>query len=163
MRHVAPTSHAVHIHILKRHLSSLNAVIWGIALCCHAACTNFAGLFAVRFILGMCEGSTTAGFMIVSSMFYTRREHTARVGYWSKDHGQLLSEICLTINSSNKRNWSKIYVISPSRPLIQVAAQIIAGVISFGSLHIHTPGFESWQWYGRIQHPTNITFTLCFT
>jgi MFS family permease len=56
--------------------------IWAIALCCHAACTNFAGLFVVRLILGMCEGSITAGFMIVSSMFYTRNEQTLRVGYW---------------------------------------------------------------------------------
>jgi ACS family allantoate permease-like MFS transporter len=62
--------------------SSLNIFVWAIALCSHAACKNFAGLFVVRLILGMCEGSITAGFMIVSSMFYTRREHTVRVGYW---------------------------------------------------------------------------------
>jgi ACS family allantoate permease-like MFS transporter len=63
-------------------LSSLNILVWAVALCSHAACKNFAGLFVVRFILGMCEGSVTTGFMIVSSMFYTRKEHTARVGYW---------------------------------------------------------------------------------
>lgn len=61
---------------------SLNIFVWGVALCCHAACRNFAGLFVVRLILGMCEGSITAGFMIVSSMFYTRTEQTLRVGYW---------------------------------------------------------------------------------
>jgi MFS family permease len=92
---------------------SLNIFIWGIALCCHAACKNFAGLFAVRFVLGICEGSITAGFLIVSSMFYTRREHTARVGYWFLMNG---------------------------------TAQIISGFISFGTLHIHTTGFQPWQW-----------------
>ena len=61
---------------------SINIFVWGVALCSHAACKNFGGLFAVRFILGMCEGSITAGFMIVSSMFYTRTEQTLRVGYW---------------------------------------------------------------------------------
>ncbi|VDC06152.1 unnamed protein product [Peniophora sp. CBMAI 1063] len=61
---------------------SLNILIWAIALCSHAACKNFAGLFVARFVLGMCEGSITAGFMIVSSMFYTRNEQTTRVGYW---------------------------------------------------------------------------------
>ncbi|GBE86842.1 Thiamine pathway transporter THI73 [Sparassis crispa] len=61
---------------------SINIFIWAIALCGHAACTTFAGLFVVRFVLGMCEGSITAGFMIVSSMFYTRNEQTLRVGYW---------------------------------------------------------------------------------
>lgn len=61
---------------------SINIFIWGVALCSHAACKSFGGLFAVRLILGMCEGSITAGFMIVSSMFYTRNEQTLRVGYW---------------------------------------------------------------------------------
>ncbi|KAH9057903.1 MFS general substrate transporter [Lactarius deliciosus] len=92
---------------------SLNIFVWAIALCCHAACKNFTGLFVVRLILGMCEGSITAGFMIVSSMFYTRSEHTARVGYWFLMNG---------------------------------TAHIISGFISFGSLHIHTGGFEPWQW-----------------
>ena len=77
------------LYILKRRVSSLNILAWGVVLCCHAACKNFAGLFVVRLILGICEGSITAGFMIVSSMFYTRKEHTARVGYWCKD--------CLTL------------------------------------------------------------------
>ena len=31
-----------------------------------------------------------AGFMIVSSMFYTRSEHTARVGYWCEWRDRLL-------------------------------------------------------------------------
>lgn len=61
---------------------SFNIFVWAVALCSHAACKNFGGLFAVRLILGMCEGSITAGFMIVSSMFYTRKEQTLRVGYW---------------------------------------------------------------------------------
>ncbi|KAI0337509.1 MFS general substrate transporter [Trametopsis cervina] len=92
---------------------SVNIAVWGVALCAHAACRSFGGLFAVRFILGICEGSITAGFMIVSSMFYTRTEQTLRVGYWFLMNG---------------------------------TAQIIAGFISFGSLHIHTPNFEPWQW-----------------
>lgn len=68
--------------VLDITLYSINIFVWGVALCCHAACTNFAGLFVVRLILGMCEGSITAGFLIVSAMFYTRNEQTLRVGYW---------------------------------------------------------------------------------
>lgn len=77
---------------------SFNISIWAVALCAHAACKNFAGLFAVRLILGMCEGSITAGFMIVSSMFYTRNEQTLRVGYWCKLH---LTCICEHTDSRN--------------------------------------------------------------
>jgi len=61
---------------------SINIFVWGITLACMAACRNFTGLFILRFILGMCEGSITAGFMIVNSMFYTRNEQTTRLGYW---------------------------------------------------------------------------------
>ncbi|KAF8583146.1 MFS general substrate transporter [Ramaria rubella] len=61
---------------------SLNIFVWAVALCMHAACTNFGGLFTVRFIMGMCEGSITAGFLIVTAMFYTRDEQSQRVGYW---------------------------------------------------------------------------------
>lgn len=76
------------------YMSSLNIFVWGIALCCHAACRNFAGLFVVRLILGMCEGSITAGFMIVSSMFYTRTEQTLRVGYWCTSSARLTFPSC---------------------------------------------------------------------
>ncbi|WVO23419.1 uncharacterized protein IAS62_004772 [Cryptococcus decagattii] len=59
-----------------------NILIWAVCLCCHAACKNFAGLFFCRFFLGVCEGSITAGFLILTSMFYTQEEATQRVGYW---------------------------------------------------------------------------------
>ena len=78
-------THSLVLYLLKRHFSSLNIFIWGVALCCHAACKNFASLFAVRLVLGICEGSIMSGFLIVSSMFYTRSEQTARVGYFCKD------------------------------------------------------------------------------
>jgi len=112
---------------------SFNILIWAIALCSHAACKNFAGLFAVRLVLGMCEGSITAGFLIVSSMFYTRNEQTLRVGYWFLMNG---------------------------------AAQIISGFISFGTLHIHTKAFEPWQWLmiitGTLTLFTSLAFWLLF-
>ncbi|KAF9564419.1 MFS general substrate transporter [Agrocybe pediades] len=61
---------------------SVNIFIWAVALMAHAACKSFGALFAVRFILGICEGAITPGFMIVTSMFYTRAEQNKRVGYW---------------------------------------------------------------------------------
>lgn len=75
-----------HAKILITISFSINIFVWGVSLCAHAACHSFGGLFTVRFILGVCEGSITAGFMIVSAMFYTRAEQTRRVGYWCKQH-----------------------------------------------------------------------------
>ncbi|KAF8271799.1 major facilitator superfamily domain-containing protein, partial [Lactarius quietus] len=97
---------------------SLNIFVWAVALCCHAACKNFAGLFVVRLILGMCEGSITTGFMIVSSMFYTRSEHTARVGYWFLMTGtaQIVSGFIsfgsLHIHTGGFKPWQWLMIIT---------------------------------------------------
>jgi MFS transporter, ACS family, DAL5 transporter family protein len=45
-------------------------------------CLHADSTLIVRFIMGLCEGSITAGFMIVTAMFYTRKEQSQRVGYW---------------------------------------------------------------------------------
>lgn len=97
---------------------SINIFIWAVALCCHAACKNFAGLFVVRLILGMCEGSITAGFMIVSSMFYTRKEQTLRVGYWFLMNGtaQIISGFIsfgtLHIKTGTFEPWQWLMIIT---------------------------------------------------
>ncbi|TFK45315.1 MFS general substrate transporter [Heliocybe sulcata] len=97
---------------------SFNITVWGIVLCLHAACTNFAGLFVVRFILGACEGAITAGFMIVSSMFYTRNEQTLRVGYWllMADPAQIISGFIsfgsLHIHSGGMEPWQWLMIIT---------------------------------------------------
>ncbi|KAJ7033817.1 major facilitator superfamily domain-containing protein [Mycena alexandri] len=113
---------------------SINIFVWAIALTSHAACKSFATLMVVRVILGMCEGSITAGFMIVTSMFYTRKERaTLRVGYWFLMNG---------------------------------VAQIMAGFISFGTLHITTSRFEPWQWLmvicGALTFIVSISFWFFF-
>lgn len=36
---------------------SINIFIWAVVLLSHAACKSFGSLLAVRFILGICEGS----------------------------------------------------------------------------------------------------------
>ncbi|KAF5365557.1 hypothetical protein D9757_010906 [Collybiopsis confluens] len=97
---------------------SINIFVWSVALCSHAACNSFGGLFAVRFILGVCEGSITAGFMIVSSMFYTRKEQTLRVGYWFLMNGTaqiILSFVAygvLHITESKLEPWQWLMMIT---------------------------------------------------
>ena len=134
-------------------LLSINIFVWGVALCSHAACKNFAGLFVVRFLLGMCEGSITAGFMIVTSMFYTRKEQTVRVGYWCKWSKifrwyVMLTNLFSVIHSSDERDrWELLPDYSHFLPInIRFIAQIIGSFIAFGTLHIKTGGFEPWQW-----------------
>ncbi|KAL0950628.1 hypothetical protein HGRIS_007418 [Hohenbuehelia grisea] len=107
---------------------SLNISVWAVALCAHAACKNFGGLFAVRLILGMCEGSITAGFMIVSSMFYTRTEQTLRVGYWFLMNGtaQIISGFIsfgtLHIKTGSFEPWQWLMIITGILTLITAVA-----------------------------------------
>ncbi|TFK33346.1 MFS general substrate transporter [Crucibulum laeve] len=107
---------------------SFNIFVWAVALCSHAACKNFAGLFVVRLILGMCEGSITAGFMIVSSMFYTRNEQTLRVGYWFLMNGtaQVISGFIsfgtLHITTSSFEPWQWLMIITGTLTLITSVA-----------------------------------------
>ncbi|KAI5983666.1 MFS general substrate transporter [Pisolithus albus] len=97
---------------------STNIFVWSIALLCHAACKNFKGLFLVRFILGMCEGSITAGFLIVSAMFYTRKEQTLRVGYWSQIMAGLIAYGALHIQTSGFEPWQWFMIITGTMTLI---------------------------------------------
>ena len=71
-------------HKILIMLNSINIFIWAVALLCHAAAKSFGDLFACRVFLGICEGAITPGFMLVTSMFYTRKEQSQRVGYWCK-------------------------------------------------------------------------------
>ncbi|KAG1818387.1 major facilitator superfamily domain-containing protein [Suillus variegatus] len=103
---------------------SINIFVWAIALACHAACKNFHQLFVVRMLLGVCEGSNTAGFLIIGSMFYTRTEQTLRVGYWSMMLGmaQIISGFIsfgtLHIHTSWFEPWQWLMVITAIMTMI---------------------------------------------
>ncbi|KAN0080166.1 Major facilitator superfamily domain containing protein [Tylopilus felleus] len=97
---------------------SVNIFVWAISLTCQAACTSFAGLFVCRFVLGVCEGSITAGFMIVTSMFYTRNEQTLRVGYWSQIISGFISFGSLHIKTTGFAPWQWLMIITGTITLI---------------------------------------------
>ncbi|CAE6462954.1 unnamed protein product [Rhizoctonia solani] len=74
---------------------SLNVSIWGIAMVLQSLRLPFFGLLACRFVLGVCEGSITSGFLMITSMFYTKNEQSSRVGYWFLMNGtaQIISNL----------------------------------------------------------------------
>ncbi|KAF9227795.1 MFS general substrate transporter [Gyrodon lividus] len=103
---------------------SINIFFWAVALCCHAACTSFGGLFAVRFLLGICEAAITPGFMIVTSMFYTHAEQTRRVGYWFLMNGfaviilGFVSYGVLHTHTPNFMPWQWLMIITGTITLV---------------------------------------------
>ncbi|KAN0077177.1 Major facilitator superfamily domain containing protein [Tylopilus felleus] len=103
---------------------SINIFCWAVILCCHAACTSFGALFAVRFLLGICEGAITPGFMIVTAMFYTRAEQTRRVGYWFLMNGfaviilGFIAYGVLNTHTSNVMPWQWLMIITGAITLL---------------------------------------------
>jgi MFS family permease len=54
-------------------------ITWGIILMTTPACTNFAGIAANRFMLGLVEAAVNPGFVLVMSMWYTHQEQPLRL------------------------------------------------------------------------------------
>ncbi|KUL83733.1 hypothetical protein ZTR_08642 [Talaromyces verruculosus] len=55
---------------------------WGACLCGMAGCNNFAGLAAVRFLLGVFEAGILPCFMVLTSVWYARNEQPIRTALW---------------------------------------------------------------------------------
>ncbi|KAF8602806.1 MFS general substrate transporter [Ceratobasidium sp. AG-I] len=91
---------------------SLNIFIWGIVVGFQSARMSFGGLLLCRFILGACEGAVTSGFLLVTSMFYTKKEQSTRVGYWSKITSNLMGYAALSFKSTLLAPWQWFTLIN---------------------------------------------------
>ncbi|PLB55842.1 MFS general substrate transporter [Aspergillus steynii IBT 23096] len=59
-----------------------NTLFWGAVVALTAACVNYGGLLAVRFLLGVAEATITPAFMFITTSWYTRDEMPVRTGIW---------------------------------------------------------------------------------
>ncbi|KAL2865071.1 putative MFS transporter [Aspergillus lucknowensis] len=59
-----------------------NVFLWGVVIMCSAAATNFPGLMAVRFLLGVFESCVQPAFIIMTAMWFTREEQTILTSLW---------------------------------------------------------------------------------
>ncbi|KAK8091638.1 major facilitator superfamily domain-containing protein [Apiospora hydei] len=64
-----------------RYLAA-NTLFWGAVVALTAACSNYGGLLAVRFLLGVAEATVSPALMFVTSTWYTRDEIPTRTGIW---------------------------------------------------------------------------------
>ncbi|TPX16512.1 uncharacterized protein E0L32_003806 [Thyridium curvatum] len=60
----------------------INIILWGAILMCTAACSSFASLATVRFLLGVFEATISPGFVAVTGMWWTRQEQASRSALW---------------------------------------------------------------------------------
>lgn len=60
----------------------INIFLWGALLMCQAACPNYASLMVLRFLGGAAESCADPAFMMITGMWYTRRQQPVRIGIW---------------------------------------------------------------------------------
>ncbi|KAI1386527.1 MFS general substrate transporter [Hypoxylon trugodes] len=60
----------------------VNIILWGAILMTTAACSSFAGLATVRFMLGVVEATISPGFVAVTGIWWTRQEQAGRSALW---------------------------------------------------------------------------------
>ncbi|KAJ4326707.1 hypothetical protein N0V84_002933 [Fusarium piperis] len=65
----------------------ISVMIWGIIAGALAAPGNFAGFTAVRLLLGFAEGAVQPAFVIITSTWYKKSEHSFRVAGWVTCNG----------------------------------------------------------------------------
>ncbi|KAF9891260.1 hypothetical protein FE257_004824 [Aspergillus nanangensis] len=65
----------------------INIFMWGVFLMIQAACPNFTTLAILRALGGAAEACADPAFMLITSMWYTRREQPVRMGLWYTANG----------------------------------------------------------------------------
>ncbi|RDW72854.1 major facilitator superfamily protein-5 [Coleophoma cylindrospora] len=59
-----------------------NLMLWGAILMLTTKANNFAGLMALRFVLGGAEACIGPAWLLLTSMFWTREEQPYRMSWW---------------------------------------------------------------------------------
>ncbi|GES60113.1 MFS general substrate transporter [Aspergillus terreus] len=97
---------------LARYLGTMS-MLWGIIVAMHAVCHDFAGLAAVRFLLGAIEVCTTPAVIYITSSWYTRSEQVTRVALWYSTSGwaQVLGGFfAWAINQADRFRWQGLFI-----------------------------------------------------
>lgn len=108
-------------YILQRfqtaRVLSISVIIWGILMLGHLGLRNFAGFMVIRFLLGVAESVVTPGFVLYTSMFYTRKEQVWRTMLWAAMQGcfsivtALISYGLGHITNTALRPWMYIFLV----------------------------------------------------
>ena len=64
-----------------------NIFVWGLFLMIQAACNSFGSLAALRVLAGAAESCSDPSFMLITSMWYTRKQQPKRIGLWYLGNG----------------------------------------------------------------------------
>ncbi|KAI9826986.1 MAG: hypothetical protein M1819_007080 [Sarea resinae] len=76
-----PTGYLMQRLPTARYLG-INVILWGFCVTMNCVCKNFASLVAVRALLGVFESAIAPALILVTSMWYKKKEQPPRVGLW---------------------------------------------------------------------------------
>ncbi len=82
-----PFSSILIVKVPHRILMPVLVLGWGIAQTLMAACHNYEGLLATRFLLGLFEGGCLPLFSVITNQWYRRAEQPIRVAAWYGTNG----------------------------------------------------------------------------
>ncbi|GKZ27094.1 hypothetical protein AbraIFM66951_008082 [Aspergillus brasiliensis] len=89
------------------------SMLWGTVVALHAACHNFGGLAAVRFLLGSIEVCTTPAIIFITNSWYTHSEQVTRVAIWYSTSGwaQVIGGfVAWAINHASHFKWESLFI-----------------------------------------------------
>ncbi|KAM0563071.1 hypothetical protein ACHAPJ_001917 [Fusarium lateritium] len=95
----------------------ISVMVWGIIAGCLAAPNNFGGFTAVRTMLGFAEGAVQPAFVIITSTWYKKSEHSFRVAGWVTCNGlaQVLGALIMFGVGSSKESaiatWRVMFLV----------------------------------------------------
>jgi MFS family permease len=81
-----PTNFLLQRLPVGKYLGSM-IFLWGFFLMCQAACNSFTTLTVLRVLGGAAEAVSDPSFMLITSMWYTRRQQPVRMGLWYTANG----------------------------------------------------------------------------
>ncbi|KAH6664501.1 MFS allantoate transporter-like protein [Halenospora varia] len=110
--------------------SGINVVLWGVAVSCMAATTNFKGAVAVRFFMGVFEAAVTPGFALFTSQWYTRGEQGLRVAIWFSFNGvaQIVGGALAYGISTSVKHYGNVSVLPAWKIIFVVTGPVTVAV-----------------------------------
>lgn len=63
------------------------SLMWAVLLFCTAGASNFSGMMALRFLLGMAEGGISPAYVLITGMWYKKDEIPLRITLWYCGNG----------------------------------------------------------------------------
>ncbi|KAG5914542.1 hypothetical protein E4U42_000437, partial [Claviceps africana] len=100
-------------------VASAIVTLWGVCLVSTTACTNYQGIFAQRFFLGLLEVGISPMFMLTVGSWYKKDEQAMRMGIWLSCNG-FISMVSPLINygfgstDPNGSSWRLMFYFAGS-------------------------------------------------